>query len=52
MSPRKHEYHARAAECVQRASEVDDHEAKESWLKLERSWRLLAEEADDIIITG
>ena len=51
MSPRKSEYHARADECIQRAAEIDDPEAKESWLKLERSWRRLADEDDGIIIS-
>ena len=41
--PRKDEYQARAAECGQRAAQIDDDAQKASWLKLERSWRHLAD---------
>jgi len=47
MVPDRHaEYRARAAECSELAAQTADPENKGSWLKLENSWRILAEQVE------
>jgi hypothetical protein len=42
----KEEYGARAEECARQADFVKDTNAKMEWLKLAKSWQVLAESAE------
>ena len=43
--PKSDDYHQKAAEAEQQAKLCQKSEHKEVWLKIARSWRQLAEEA-------
>jgi hypothetical protein len=40
------EYRARAEECARRATLAQDTDAKLEWLRLAKSWQVLAENAE------
>lgn len=42
----REEYRARAEECARQAESAKDTDAKLEWLKLAKSWQVLAENAE------